>query len=189
MTRLESRKRPLSIWVVKLWIGNPKEVEKMYTQESNNKTRNKGHDTRCIRGIETLEKDKRGDDGGARESDIVHWIYTAKESQMRKKNRNTQCCLYSHIGGECIQSVVKVVYLHQNAERNNDTEDVCAGMRELVLTTNLVKRIPLLQKTQTHFLLKPMPYHNLQSQPDIKRNAELTAGMFHALVVVAAVCL
>ena len=91
-----------------------------------------------------MEKDKRGDDGGARESNVLHWIYTAKESQMQKKNRNTQCCLYSHIGGECIQCVVKVVYLHQNTEHNNDTEDVRAGMRELAITTNLVKRISLL---------------------------------------------
>ena len=54
----------LSIWVVKRWIGYPREVEKMYTKEGDNKTCDKGHDTRCISGIETLEKDERGDDGG-----------------------------------------------------------------------------------------------------------------------------
>jgi hypothetical protein len=47
----------------------------------------------------------------------------------------TQCSQYSHIGGERIQCLVKVVHLHHNAERDNDTEDVRAGMCELVITS------------------------------------------------------
>lgn len=54
----------LSIWVVEWWLGYPREVEKMYTKEGNNETCDKGHNARCISGIETLEKDKRGNDGG-----------------------------------------------------------------------------------------------------------------------------
>ena len=103
----------------------------MYTKESNNETRDKGHDTCCISSIEPLKKDKRGDNGGTRESDIVHWVYTERKSNVKKKEHNV---LYSHIGGECIQSLVKVVHLHNNAERDNDSEDVRAGMRELVIT-------------------------------------------------------
>ena len=53
-----------SIWVVKWWFGYPREVEKMHTKEGNNETCDKGHDARCISGIETLEKYKRRDDGG-----------------------------------------------------------------------------------------------------------------------------
>ena len=66
----------------------------MYTKESNNETRDKGHDTCCISSIEPLEKDKRGDNGGTRESDIVHWVYTERKSNVKKKG--TQCSILTH---------------------------------------------------------------------------------------------
>ena len=65
----------------------------MYTKEGNNEACNEWHDARCVGGIETLEKDKRGDDGGTWESDIVRWVNTAKESQYERLNTIS---LYTH---------------------------------------------------------------------------------------------
>ena len=65
--------------MVKRWVGYSRNIEKMYTKEGNNEACNEWHDARCIGGIETLEKDKKGDDGGTWESDIAHWVNTAKE--------------------------------------------------------------------------------------------------------------
>ena len=54
----------MSIRVVKWRFGYPRNVEKMYTKEGNNETCKEGHDVRSISGIEALEKDKRGYNGG-----------------------------------------------------------------------------------------------------------------------------
>ena len=106
MTRLESRKRPLSIWVVKLWIGNPKEVEKMYTQESNNKTGDKGHDTRCIRVIEKPWKRIREATMVALENLMQYIGFTLRKKVKCEKKIGTHNVVYTHTLAENVSNLL-----------------------------------------------------------------------------------
>ena len=53
----------------------------MYAKEGNKEACDEGHDACCISGIEALEKDKRGDNGGTGESNVIHWVDATKEKE------------------------------------------------------------------------------------------------------------
>ena len=106
-----------------------REVEEVNSEECDDKTAEEGQGISAVSGIKTLEKDKRGHNRRARESNIVHRVYTVYEVSREPNNGKG----YVHIRGERVQRLVKVVHLDHYTHGGHNTKHISAWVCELVV--------------------------------------------------------
>lgn len=107
-TRLEAR------GVVHL-LGLARNVEEVDAHEDDKEAHEERDGVDGVGRVETLEKNGRRGNGGRREENIVDGV--------------------DNVGGESVEGLVEIVHLDQDAPNDNNTKEVGAEIRELVLAS------------------------------------------------------
>lgn len=105
------------------------DVEEVDSEECDNETAEQGQSVGAIGGIKPLEKDQGSHNRRARESNIVHRVYTMQKISSGIRDGTEDV----HIRGECVQGLIKVVHLDHYTHGGHNAKYIGARVCELIV--------------------------------------------------------